>query len=421
MTLPDDVPTAPASATEPRRFDRFSLGMYGAFLLWGWLLYAFGPVIQILGREVGFTAAQIGLHGTAMAAGTALAGGALAAVVGVLGRRGALVLGAALVAVGAAGLALLSSLPGTLAATVVLAVGGNMAIAAAQTGLVVHHSPRPADAVTTANGLGTLVGLLGPVAIGASVAAGFGWRPVVLSTVPLGVAAIVIWLRMPASRGMTPRGPRTAAAGPGPAEAGPAGGGVLRRAVRQLPPSGWWFLLAALLGVAIESATTFWALTLITERTSAGTAVAAAATAAFVGGMATSRLVSWWFTARWTPARLVVAAFGVNALGWLVLWLATSPTVAVLGLAVAGMGCGLLYPFAASLMLATARGSKDSAQGLIMVSLGVAVAIVPFVLGVLADAVGVHLAFTLIPALAAVGAVAAALGAATHRPSAPGA
>jgi len=191
VTPPDDVPTALASATEPRRFDRFSLGMYGAFLLWGWLLYAFGPVIQILGREVGFTAAQIGLHGTAMAAGTALAGGALAAV--------------------------------------------------------------------------------------------------------------------------------------------------------------------------------------------------------------------------------------VNALGWLVLGLATAPTVAVLGLAVAGMGCGLLYPFAASLMLSTARGSKDSAQGLIMVSLGVAVAIVPFVLGVLADALGVHLAFTLIAALAAVGAVAAALGAATHRPSAPGA
>ncbi|MHA6524698.1 MFS transporter [Tessaracoccus sp. G1721] len=413
MTLPDDAPTAAADA--PRRFDRLSLGLYGAFLLWGWLLYAFGPVIQILGRETGFSAAEIGLHGTAMALGTALAGGVLAPVVRALGRRGALVLGAALVSAGGAGLTVLSALPATMAATLVLAVGGNMAIAAAQAGLVVHHAPHPAEAVTTANGLGTLVGLVGPVAIGASVAAGFGWRPVVLVTVPMSLVMVVIWLRMPASPAMTPRA-QGMSVGAGrerraDAERRADRQGVLGRVVHQLPAAGWWFLLAALIGVAIESATTFWSLTLITERTGAGTAVAAAATAAFVGGMATSRLVSWWFTARYSPSRLVVAAFAVNAVGWLVLWLATVPTVAILGLALSGMGCGLLYPFAASLMLSTARGSKDSAQGLIMVALGIAVGVVPFVLGLLADAAGVHTAFLLVPALAAVGAGAAWLGA----------
>ena len=62
-------------------------------------------------------------------------------------------------------------------------------------------------------------------------------------------------------------------------------------------------------------------------------------------------------------------------------------------------------------MLSTARGSKDAAQGLVMVALGTAVGVVPFLLGVLADAAGVHTAFLLIPALAAMGAAAAWLGA----------
>ena len=409
VTSPDDVSTPRDDPSAPVRFDRFSRGMYGAFLLWGWLLYSFGPVIQILGGEVGFSAAEIGLHGTALAIGTALAGMALAPVVRALGRRGALLLGAGLVASGGVGLTVLSTLPATLSATVVLAVGGNMAIAAAQAGLVVHHWLKPADAVTTANGLGTLVGLLGPVAVGAGVAAGFGWRPVVLVTVPMAVVMAVVWLRMPASRAMTPPGQ----SGPAGAERsrGADGSRMPGRGLRQLPAAGWWFLLAMLMGVAIENATTFWALPLMTERTSAGTAVAAAAVAAFIGGMATSRLISWWFTARYTPSRLVVVAFGVTAVGWLALWLATVPPVAILGLAVSGMGCGLLYPFASSIMLSTARGSKDSAQGLVMVALGVAVGVVPFLLGVLADAAGVHTAFLLIPALAVLGAVAAGLGA----------
>lgn len=383
-----------------RRFDPFSRGMYVAFLLWGWLLYAFSSVVQILGAEVGFTAAQIGLHGTALAVGTALAGVVLTPTVRAIGRRGTLVLGAALIIVGCIGLVTLTALPATLGASLILAIGGNLAIAAGQAGLVIHHDPFPADAVTTANGLGTLVGLLGPVAIGASVAAGFGWRPVVAVTVPLSLAAVVVWLRMRASPGMTPRGVRARPMAD-PA-APPARGG--------LPAAGWWFLLAALFGVAIENATTFWSLTLIAERTDAGTAVAAAATAAFVGGMAGSRLVSFWFTARWTAAQLVVAAFVVSALGWLVLWLTTQWWVAIIGLAISGMGCGLLYPFAASLMLTTARGSKDAAQGMIMVALGIAVGVVPFVLGVLADAFGVHMAFTIIPMLALGGAVATWLG-----------
>ncbi len=402
--------------------------MYTAFLLWDWLLYVYGPAVQLLGDELRFSATGIGLHGIALAVGTALAGVVLPAAVGTLGRRGALLAGAVLVAAGSIGLAALPTLPGTLAATVVLALGGNLAIAAAQAGLVVHHGLRAAGSVSLANGLGTLIGLFGPLLIGASVALGRGWRPVVLATVPLALVATAVWLRMPVGGAMTARRGGAGAAddpgavpasdrpepdqGPGTASATPRG---------PLPAAGWWYLLATVAGVAVENAITFWALTLVMARTGAGAGVAAATTAAFIGGMAASRLLGIGALRGRSPAVALGAAFLVCALGWLVLWLATDPVVAVLGLAVAGLGCGLLYPLAAALLLATARGSTDAAQGVIMVAVGAAIGVVPFALGLLADLVGVHTAFLLVPVLALGGLAAVRLGArgAATEPAAP--
>jgi MFS family permease len=401
----------------PRLFDRFSVGMYSAFLLWNWLLYAYGPAVQLLGADLGFSASTIGLHGVALAVGTALAGVSLPVAVRALGRRGALLCGATMVAVGAVGLTALSALAGTLGATVVLALGGNLAIAAAQAGLVMHHTVHSAESVSTANGLGTLVGLFGPLLIGASVAAGWGWRPVVLVTIPVGIAVAVLWVRMPAPAALTPRARAawTSSRGPGAGTraslAVKASAGAPNRTRNPLPAAGWWFLVAALTGVAIENATTFWALTLLVERTGAGAGLAAAAGAAFVGGMAASRLMSRLVTSRRSPTTVVVGAFCVNVAGWLVLWLSTAPPVAIVGLTLAGMGCGLLYPLSASLLLSTARGSTDTAQGVIMLAIGVAVGVVPFGLGVLAGLVGVHTAFLLVPALAAAGLFATRIGA----------
>ena len=136
MTDAPDLPATAGLRASHRLFDRFSVGMYSAFLLWNWLVYGYGPAVQLLGADLGFSAAAIGLHGVALAAGTALAGVILPFAVRTLGRRGALFCGAAMVAVGAVGLTALSDLPGTMTATLVLALGGNLAIAAAQAGLV---------------------------------------------------------------------------------------------------------------------------------------------------------------------------------------------------------------------------------------------------------------------------------------------
>ncbi len=40
-----------------------------------------------------------------------------------------------------------------------------------------HHGPAGPAALTEANGVSAAIGVLAPLAVGASVAAGFGWRP----------------------------------------------------------------------------------------------------------------------------------------------------------------------------------------------------------------------------------------------------
>ncbi|MDT0167369.1 MFS transporter, partial [Actinotalea sp. AC32] len=172
----------------------------------------------------------------------------------------------------------------------------------------------------------------------------------------------------------------------------------------------WLFWGAMLCGVAIEFATTFWAADLVVSRTGAGPSVATATISALVAGMTASRLVLGPLSMRKAPEKLLLGAYGVAAVGFAVLWTATSPAVAVAGLVLAGLGYGAHYPLAVALVLRESGGRPDQAQATSTVGTGMAVAVAPFLLGALADAFGSHRAFLLVAGLLVAGGVLVALG-----------
>jgi MFS family permease len=172
----------------------------------------------------------------------------------------------------------------------------------------------------------------------------------------------------------------------------------------------WCFLAALVAGVALEFSTTYWATDLVREQTGAGAGIAAATTAGLVLGMATIRFIVGPLSLRVSPALLLAGSFLVSILGWAVLWTATTPATAIVGLVVAGLGYGAQYPLSVSLLLATAPGSGDRAQGRATFAGSVAVGIAPFALGALADAFGAHQAFLVVPVIALLGASVAAAG-----------
>jgi MFS family permease len=415
--------------------------MYGVFVTWGWLLYSFNPSVPLLARELGVSNAAAGLHGTAMAVGALGAAALTPRAVRRFGRRSTLVAAGVVIAAGTALLTTGWVLAVTLTGLAVVAVGGNMAVSAAQAGLAGHHGRsasaavteangvgsgvgligplavgacvaagwgwRPAVAVTEANGVGSGVGLIGPLAVGACVAAGWGWRPAVAVTAVLALGAAVLVRRLPLT-GVLARSTGVVA---GPAAAG-AG-----RAVR----ASRWFLVTIVAALALENATTYWATDLVRERTGAGAGIATATTAGLVAGMTLIRFVVGPMSLRVSPARLLAGAFGVAIAGWAVLWTATTAPVALAGLFLAGLGYGAHYPLGVALLLGASGGATDSAQARATVGGGLAIGVAPFLLGALADAVGAHAAFLVVPVLAVVGGVAALAGARAWRQERPGA
>lgn len=394
------------------RRDRLTWTLYGSFVVWGWFLYSFNPSVPLLADEFGISAAQAGLHGTAMAAGAVLASWVAPTLVRGRGRRAAITVALGLVAAGVVGVLLAPSLWVSLPSMALLAVGGNVAIASSQAGLAQHHGPTASAAVTEANGVGSTVGLVGPLAAGACVAIGWGWRPAVAVTVVL--AGLVAWfvLRIPVGGAMTPAG-----RAPSSGETETADDHVPTdrpltddETVPGRRLAAWCFLGSLVAAIALENVTTYWSTDLVREQTAAGAGIATATTAGFVAGLSAVRFVVGPLSLRVRPAMLLAVSYAVTVLGWAVLWTASSPSLAVAGLVVAGFGCGAQYPLSAALLLSTAPGAQDKAQSRATLAGGLAIGVAPFVLGALADSVGVHTAFLVVPVIAAAGGAVSVLG-----------
>ncbi len=427
--------------------DRLTLTLYGSFVTWGWLLYSFNPSVPLLAHERGLSSAQAGLHGTSMALGGLAAAVLAPRAVLWWGRRTAVVAAGATVAVGVVGLVLGPSLVWTLLAMLVVSTGGNVLIASSQVGLALRHGRVATAAITEANGVGSGVGLFGPLAVGAAVGAGWGWRPAVLVTAVIAVAGALVVLRLPASPALSTHGSRSRAAAGGvpgapvaaeraPVPAVVGAGEVLDEetellvhddppvlpSAAVLPPAALphvryrpaaaavLFIVSLVAAIAIENATTYWATALLIDRTGARAGIATAATAGLVAGMTAIRFVVGPLSLRVRPALLLTGAFLVAIAGWAVLWSTTSTAVAMAGLVLAGFGYGAQYPLSIALMLGSSPGHGDRVQGYATLAGGAAVGIAPLLLGALADGVGMHTAFVVVPVLAAFGAGAAVLG-----------
>ncbi|SCL61353.1 MFS transporter [Micromonospora chersina] len=384
--------------------DRTTWLTYSQLGLWGFFLYGFGPVVPLLRDEQGTSAAVAGLHSTGIAVG-ALAGGALfAPAARRLGRGPAIWLGLAGVAAGVTALGLLRPLPATIAAVAVIATFGMMVISGINVVLTAHHGPGAPAALSEANAACAGMGILAPLVIGATVDAGLGWRPVMAVEVGLitlvALAALTFRVRLPKAA------PAVAATG---VPAGPARPILdTHRSSRTetvqdsrqragLPRAYWiaWVLMSVT--GSIEVCLSLWTADVLRTHAGLGAGGASAAVAAIVCGMFVGRLAGGRLALRWRPVPLLLAALTVSLAGFALFWSAPVGWLAVTGLVVLGLGNALHYPLAISIALAAAGPAADKAAGWASYSMGVGFGIAPVALGWVADGVGPHLAFLLLP------------------------
>ena len=402
--------------------DRITWLTYAQLGLWGFFLYGFGPVVPLLRDEQGTSAAVAGLHSTGIAVG-ALAGGALfAPVARRFGRGAAIWLGLAGVAAGVTALGLLRPLPATLAAVALIATFGMMVVSGVSVVLTARHGPAAPAALTEANAACAGMGILAPLTIGASVDAGLGWRPLMAVEVGLitlvALAALTFRVRGPR------RAPAVAAAGapvlvaastrvpavpasvaseaavPAPASEVPISG--VRSSSGRLPRAYWiaWVLMSVT--GSIEVCLSLWTADVLRTHAGLSAGGASAAVAAIVCGMFAGRLAGGRAALRWAPVPLLLGALTVSLAGFALFWGSTVGWLAVTGLVVLGLGNALHYPLAISIALAVAGPAADKAAGWSAYSMGVGFGIAPVALGWVADGVGPHPAFLLLPAFIAV-------------------
>jgi MFS family permease len=359
--------------------------------MWGWFLYSFGPIVPLLRHEQGTSRAVAGLHGTLLAAGALMSGGVTLPLVRRFGRRRVMLVACAITTTG---LALLVLGPGpwaTVPAMLVTGLGGAIGLNAVNPVLSDHHGDLGAGAIGEANAVASTAGVVAPLGVGLSVALGLTWRGATLVTVPLLVVVAVLLVRAPAVAAFDPGvGSSEGAQGP--------------------PPRAFWLAWGVLVAcVATEFCCTFWSADQLRTHVGLGAGSASAAVSALLVGMAIGRFSSVPLTARWSVDRLLVVTIGLALAGWLLMWTAAALVLALLGLLLLGLGLALQFPLSLVRMMAESGGRPDTANALASVGTGLASGIAPFALGALADQVGAHDGFLLVPGLLASAAVLLAL------------
>jgi len=366
--------------------DRLTWLMYAQLAVWAYFFYGFGPVVPLLRDEQHTSRGVASLHGTAFAVGGVVGGALLPWTVRRFGRSWLIWTGLGAVAVGMVGLWLSHPLPATLAWAALASMGGSGVVNGTAAVLSDHHGAAGAASISEANAVAAAVGMVAPLAVGAAVAAGLGWRPGL--GVTLGLVALLglaLRVRIPAAR-----------SAPGTRPGAP----------RPLPRSYWLAWTSLVATGSVELCLNLWVADVL--RTHAGVApgTATAAVSAIIGGMFVGRVVGGRLVLRYQPAAVLIGALGVSAAGFALFWLASAPWLAMVGLAVCGLGNAVHFPLGIALAVAHSGGQPELALSRTTYAICIALSVAPFALGAIADRVGPHTAILLVAGFLAVSATA---------------
>lgn len=353
----------------------------GAYAFW---LYAFGPVLALLRSELHFSYTVLGAYSALWSAGAGLAGAGFAAAgrrlpraVLLWGSAGCAVVGAGLFAGG-------RTVVVTMLGAVLLGFAGTTMLTCIQAVLSDGHGVHRDRALTEANVGAAVCAVSAPLVLGMVQATPAGWRAGM--ALPA-LALAVLYLRY---RHL-------------PLPTAPTGTSTGDR--RRLPFAAWLLAVLVAVGIAVEFCVVYFGAELLRD---AGlrTAQATTAMSVFYLGILGGRLGGAVLTRRAGRAtRLLWASMAVLTAGALLFWLVDVPAPAIVGLFLFGVGVANLYPLSLALTLAAAPGLGDVANARIQLLGGILVVVAPYLLGTLADHVGLRAAFTVEPVLIAVSAL----------------
>ena len=389
----------PAPRTGPRR-DGLTLAVFVLVLVSALLQGSLGGLLPFLQADIPMSHTVGSLHITALAVGGLLAATVAERVRRRHGRMPILIGSAALGAIGAGLIAAAQSPAMSIGALVLVGYAMSSTLIAGQALLVALHGRHGAQMIGELNVAYSVGAVAAAAALPVVAATALGWRGF-----PAVQAALLIVLVLP----LLLRGRSSVDAD----STGPTGGRA-RVALRR-PRAAY---AAMCLSVAVEWSFIFWTATHLVDvgGFSAPTAAGAASVmwAAIVAGrVAGSRLVG-----RLGAPRVLVASLLVGIVAVALLSVASTPLLAVLAAGLGGLAAANLYPASIALVVSGYPQRPDAAVARASLLTSATSIAFPLLLGAVADAAGLQLAFMAVPvtALLALGAIRIAGPAPTAKP-----
>ena len=371
----------PAGAASPQGepFVRRPL-TWATYALVGYFAYletVLGPLMPFLRAEHGFSYTVASLHFSAFALGAVPVGFFGDRVAGRWGRRASLWGGGAGMAAGASLLAASPATPGTILGAFLMGTCGGLLLITTQAILADRHGAWSAVAITESNVAASACAILASLAVGAFAALGLGWRAALIPPVAALVLLAVRFRGEPLGRART----HESASG---------------KASFALPMRFWVYFGVLFLGISVEWCVAYWGTDFLENGVGMERSAAATALSVFFVAMLAGRILGSRLARRLSGGALLPLTLCVAFAGFPLFWLSAVPALSLLGLFVAGLGVGSIYPLAIAVGVAAAPGQTDTATARLGLAGGAAILTAPFALGAYADRVGIERAYGIV-------------------------
>ncbi len=354
-----------------------------AYILLGYFSYlqsSVGPLMPFLSAELHMNYTVEGLHFSSFALGAVLVGLSGNRMTRIFGRGRIFWGGASGMALGTIALVISHHPALTLLSILIMGYTGNLLLMTIQSTLSDQYREQRSVALTEANVVASITASLAPLGIGGLQNSALGWRSALI--LMLIVFLITFFLGHAVSL-------------PGNAQMAETSSSVSLRP-QPFPPAFWAYWAVVLLGVAIEWCIVFWGANFLAQEGELSKSIAASLLSLFFLAAIVGRFIGSRLARRIPGSRLIALALCLAICGFPIFWLVPVAPLRLLGLFITGIGVANFWPAGIALMLGTVPQHPDAANARLALGAGTAALIAPFMLGWLADHVGIQKAYSIV-------------------------
>lgn len=355
--------------------DRFTWQAYAMLTWFAYHQSSLGPIIPFLRDELDIDYTVAGFHTSAFALGVLLVGVVIDTLIMRIGRH-RVVWACCLGMVFSILFLILGSHPAvTILGTFLLGAGGVGMVVTLQAALVDNHEAHRTIALSEMMAFAGVAGVVTPLMVGGFEEINITWRIVPGLGILLAVLVAVRFWSLPIPKAKVTKATANK---------------------RSLPAVFWLYWLVMFLGIAAGWCMGFWSAEFLHQEVELTTELAAALVSVYYGASVVGRLITGRLSLHYRAERILIGWVAVALIGFPLFWLSPVPLLNVAGLFLSGLSMGNTVALVISAATQAVPNQTDAVNARTALGGGLAILIMPQMLGALADLTGIKTAFGIV-------------------------